>query len=40
MKAKEHKFKVRAIDPAGNVDPTAAKRAWKVKRKGCGKSSC
>jgi len=28
---KKHKFLVRAIDAAGNVDPTPAKRKWKVK---------
>ncbi len=25
-----HKFLVRAIDPAGNVDPSAARDKWKV----------
>jgi DNA-binding beta-propeller fold protein YncE len=30
VKVKKHKFKVRAIDSAGNVDPTPAKRKWKV----------
>ncbi len=29
---KKHKFRVRAIDAAGNVDPTPAKRKWKVRR--------
>jgi len=28
----KHKFRVRAIDPAGNVDPTPAKARWKVLR--------
>jgi 6-phosphogluconolactonase (cycloisomerase 2 family) len=32
VKRKKHKFQVRAIDPAGNVDPTPAKRKWKVKK--------
>jgi hypothetical protein len=32
-KAKEHKFDVRAVDPAGNVDPTPASDELKVKRK-------
>jgi hypothetical protein len=26
-----HTFRVRAIDAAGNVDPTAAKRRWHVR---------
>jgi 6-phosphogluconolactonase (cycloisomerase 2 family) len=30
VKVSKHKFKVRAIDSAGNVDPTPAKRKWKV----------
>jgi 6-phosphogluconolactonase (cycloisomerase 2 family) len=30
VKIKRHKFKVRAIDSAGNVDPTPAKRKWTV----------
>ena len=30
---KKHKFLVRAVDAAGNVDPTPAKRKWKVKEK-------
>ena len=30
VKVKKHKFLVRATDVAGNVDPTAAKRKWKV----------
>jgi DNA-binding beta-propeller fold protein YncE len=30
VKRKRHRFKVRAIDSAGNVDPTPAKRKWKV----------
>jgi DNA-binding beta-propeller fold protein YncE len=33
VKRGKHKFKVRAIDPAGNVDSTPAKRKWKVKKK-------
>ena len=28
----KHKFRVRAIDAAGNVDPTPAKARWKVRR--------
>lgn len=28
----EHKFKVRATDPAGNTDPTPAKQGFRVKR--------
>ena len=27
-----HTFKIRATDPSGNIDPTAAKWRWKVKR--------
>ena len=34
VKRGRHKFQVRAIDPAGNVDPTPAKYRWKVKKKG------
>jgi uncharacterized delta-60 repeat protein len=30
----EHTFYVRAIDPAGNVDPTPASRAWMVDARG------
>ena len=33
VKRGKHKFRVRAIDPAGNVDPTPAKYSWKVKKK-------
>jgi sugar lactone lactonase YvrE len=33
VKRKKHKFQVAAVDPAGNVDPTPAKRKWKVKKK-------
>jgi hypothetical protein len=33
VKRGKHKFKVRAIDPAGNVDSTPAKRKWKVMKK-------
>jgi DNA-binding beta-propeller fold protein YncE len=29
----KHSFDVRAIDPAGNTDPTPADQAWKVKKK-------
>ncbi|MDO9497185.1 MAG: hypothetical protein Q7J48_15875, partial [Nocardioides sp.] len=28
-----HKFRVRAIDAAGNVDPTPAVWKWRVKRR-------
>lgn len=30
---RKHRFKVRAIDTVGNVDPTPAKYRWKVKKK-------
>jgi hypothetical protein len=30
LSRRNHKFKVRAIDPAGNADPTPAKRKWTV----------
>jgi hypothetical protein len=30
LKPGKHVFKVRAIDAAGNVDPTPAKRVWRV----------
>jgi hypothetical protein len=33
LKRRKHKFLVRAIDTAGNVDPAPAKRKWKVKKK-------
>jgi uncharacterized protein (DUF2147 family) len=33
VKKGRHTFEVRAIDAAGNVDPTAATRSWKVKKK-------
>jgi 6-phosphogluconolactonase (cycloisomerase 2 family) len=33
VKRRKHKLQVSAIDPAGNTDPTPAKRKWKVKRK-------
>lgn len=33
VKRGKHRFRVRAIDAAGNVDPTPAKRSWKVKRR-------
>lgn len=33
VKRGKHTFRVRAIDAAGNVDPTPAKRSWKVKRR-------
>jgi hypothetical protein len=33
LKKGEHTFEVRAVDNAGNVDPTPAKRTWKVKKK-------
>jgi hypothetical protein len=29
----KHSFEVRAIDPAGNTDPTPADQSWKVKKK-------
>ena len=32
LKKGKHKFKVRAIDPAGNTDPSAAKDKFKVVR--------
>jgi hypothetical protein len=33
VKKGKHTFQVRAIDPAGNVDPTPAEQTWKVKKK-------
>jgi hypothetical protein len=30
LKEGRHVFRVRAIDPAGNVDPLAARRSWRV----------
>jgi hypothetical protein len=33
LKKGSHTFSVRAVDAAGNVDPTPATRTWKVKRK-------
>ncbi len=33
VKRGKHSFEVRAVDAAGNVDATPAKRSWKVKRK-------
>ena len=33
VKRGKHKFRVRAIDPAGNVDPSPAKYSWRVKKK-------
>jgi hypothetical protein len=33
VKRKKHTLRVRAKDPAGNVDPTPAQRKWKVKKK-------
>jgi hypothetical protein len=32
-KPKEHTFQIRAIDPAGNADPTPAADDFKAKRK-------
>ena len=32
VKPGKHTLEVRAIDQAGNVDPTPAKAKWKVKR--------
>jgi thermitase len=32
VKPKKHKFLVRAIDPVGNVDVSAAKKRWRVKK--------
>jgi hypothetical protein len=31
VKRRKHKLRVAAVDQAGNVDPTPAKRKWKVK---------
>ena len=33
LKKGSHTFEVRAVGPAGNVDPTPASRSWTVKRK-------
>lgn len=33
VKRKRHRLEVRAIDPAGNSDPTPDSHAWKVKKK-------
>jgi DNA-binding beta-propeller fold protein YncE len=33
VKRRKHKLRVRAVDAAGNVDPTPAKHKWKVKKK-------
>jgi hypothetical protein len=33
VKKGNHDFEVRAIDPAGNVDPTPAANSWKLKKK-------
>jgi hypothetical protein len=33
VKKGTHTFQVRAIDDAGNVDPTPATGSWKVKKK-------
>jgi hypothetical protein len=33
LKKGRHTFSVRAVDAAGNVDPTPATRSWKVKKK-------
>lgn len=32
VKRRKHRFEVRAIDPAGNVDPTPATARWKVRK--------
>jgi large repetitive protein len=33
LKKGSHTFEVRAVDAAGNVDPTPASRSWTVKKK-------
>jgi hypothetical protein len=32
VKKGNHNFRVKAIDPAGNTDPTPATDSWKVKK--------
>jgi hypothetical protein len=39
VKKGKHTFQVRATDAAGNIDPTPASDAWKVKKKGKQKGS-
>jgi hypothetical protein len=38
VKRKRHRLEVRAIDPAGNADPTPDSHAWKVKKKKKGRN--
>jgi hypothetical protein len=33
LKKGSHTFAVRAVDAAGNLDPTPATRTWKVKKR-------
>ena len=33
VKRRKHTLEVRAVDAAGNVDPTPADKRWKVKKK-------